>query len=85
MWFAGTLPQGLFRSNDGGVNWAPFSGINDDAQYREWMGSEKDKTLNARVDEILRTRKPWKPAVDHPWHQPLNRTKNNRPDISTLP
>ncbi len=43
-WYAGTSPQGLFRSEDGGASWAPFSSINDDAQYREWMGSEKDGT-----------------------------------------
>ena len=43
-WYAGTSPQGLFRSNDGGVRWAPFSSINDDPQYREWMGSPQDGT-----------------------------------------
>ena len=44
MWYAGTSPQGLFRSEDGGANWAPFSVINDDPQYREWMGSVQDGT-----------------------------------------
>ncbi len=44
VWFAGTSPQGLFRSADGGVSWEPFSPINDDAQYREWMGSVQDGT-----------------------------------------
>ncbi len=44
VWYAGTSPQGLFRSEDGGVTWAPFSSINDDPQYREWMGTEKDGT-----------------------------------------
>jgi len=44
VWYAGTSPQGLFRSQDGGETWAPFSCINDDPQYREWMGSEKDGT-----------------------------------------
>jgi photosystem II stability/assembly factor-like uncharacterized protein len=44
VWYAGTSPQGLFRSNDGGDSWAPFSYINDDAQYRQWMGAEKDGT-----------------------------------------
>jgi hypothetical protein len=43
-WYAGTSPQGLFRSEDGGVGWAPFSSINDDPQYREWMGSAQDGT-----------------------------------------
>ena len=43
-WYAGTSPQGLFRSEDGGVTWAPVSGLNDDPQYRQWMGSEQDGT-----------------------------------------
>lgn len=43
-WYAGTSPQGLFRSEDGGVTWAPVSGLNDDPQYRQWMGNEQDGT-----------------------------------------
>ena len=43
-WYAGTSPQGLFRTEDGGITWAPFSSINDDPQYREWMGSAQDGT-----------------------------------------
>jgi len=44
VWYAGTSPQGLFRSADGGMTWAAFSGINDDPRYREWMGTVKDGT-----------------------------------------
>ena len=44
VWYAGTSPQGLFRSADGGVTWRPFSCINDDPQYRKWMGSVQDGT-----------------------------------------
>ncbi|MET0659595.1 MAG: glycosyl hydrolase [Steroidobacteraceae bacterium] len=43
-WYAGTSPQGLFRSEDGGVTWEPFSTINDDPRYREWMGTVQDGT-----------------------------------------
>jgi hypothetical protein len=43
-WYAGTSPQGLFRSEDGGDTWEPFSIINDDPQFRSWMGSEQDGT-----------------------------------------
>ncbi|MDP1948028.1 MAG: glycosyl hydrolase [Nitrospirota bacterium] len=43
-WYAGTSPQGLFRSDDGGITWKPFSSINDDPQYREWMGTVQDGT-----------------------------------------
>jgi photosystem II stability/assembly factor-like uncharacterized protein len=44
VWYAGTSPQGLFRSEDGGVSWEAFSGLNDDPQYRAWMGGEQDGT-----------------------------------------
>ena len=44
VWYAGTSPQGLFRSEDGGVTWNEFSGLNDDPQYRAWMGTEQDGT-----------------------------------------
>jgi len=44
VWFAGTSPQGLFRSEDGGSRWSPFSSINDDPQYRAWMGTVQDGT-----------------------------------------
>lgn len=43
-WYAGTSPQGLFRSDDGGATWKPFSYVNDDPQYIEWMGSAQDGT-----------------------------------------
>ena len=43
-WYAGTSPQGLFRSNDGGVTWDPLNGLNEDATYRKFMGSEQDGT-----------------------------------------
>jgi hypothetical protein len=44
VWYAGTSPQGLFRSADCGVTWEPFSCINEDAQYRKWMGTVQDGT-----------------------------------------
>jgi hypothetical protein len=43
-WYAGTSPQGLFRSEDGGDTWAPLPAVNDSAQLRQWMGSEQDGT-----------------------------------------
>ena len=43
-WYAGTSPQGLFRSDDGGVSWAGLPAVNDDPQFREWMGSVQDGT-----------------------------------------
>jgi photosystem II stability/assembly factor-like uncharacterized protein len=44
VWYAGTSPQGLFRSDDGGDTWEPLPGYNDDPRYREWMGGEQDGT-----------------------------------------
>ncbi len=43
-WYAGTSPQGLFRSEDGGVSWAPLPSVNDDPQLRSWMGTVQDGT-----------------------------------------
>jgi hypothetical protein len=44
VWYAGTSPQGLFRSDDGGASWQPIEGFNDNAEHRKWMGSEQDGT-----------------------------------------
>jgi hypothetical protein len=44
MWYAGTSPHGLFRSDDGGDTWEGLTGLNDDPQYREWMGGPQDGT-----------------------------------------
>jgi len=43
-WYAGTSPHGLFRSEDGGVSWEPLPGLNDNPQYRDWMGGPQDGT-----------------------------------------
>ncbi len=43
-WYAGTSPQGLFRSEDGGATWAPLPSVNEDARFREWMGTVQDGT-----------------------------------------
>lgn len=43
-WYAGTSPQGLFRSEDGGDTWAPLPAVNDDPRFREWMGTVQDGT-----------------------------------------
>jgi hypothetical protein len=43
-WYAGTSPQGLFRSEDGGRTWEGVSGFNDHPMYGTWMGGEQDGT-----------------------------------------
>jgi photosystem II stability/assembly factor-like uncharacterized protein len=44
VWYAGTSPQGLFRSEDGGDTWAPVTGFNDNPMYSKWTGGDKDGT-----------------------------------------
>lgn len=36
VWYAGTCPPGLFRSDDGGVTWAPVAEWNDHPMYWKW-------------------------------------------------
>jgi hypothetical protein len=43
-WYAGTSPQGLFRSEDGGDTWVPVAGFNDHPMYTKWTGGEQDGT-----------------------------------------
>jgi photosystem II stability/assembly factor-like uncharacterized protein len=38
VWYAGTSPQGLFRTEDGGDSWEPVAGLNDHPVYSQWMG-----------------------------------------------
>jgi photosystem II stability/assembly factor-like uncharacterized protein len=41
-WYVGTSPQGLFRSEDGGVTWSPVDGLNDDPGIRKALGGLQD-------------------------------------------
>ncbi|MEY2656213.1 MAG: hypothetical protein RLZZ524_3241 [Pseudomonadota bacterium] len=43
-WYAGTSPQGLFRSDDGGKTWRGLPGVNDNMTMRPWMGTVQDGT-----------------------------------------
>jgi photosystem II stability/assembly factor-like uncharacterized protein len=43
-WYAGTSPQGLFRSTDGGVTWSGVDGFNGHPQRKAWCGGDKDGT-----------------------------------------
>ena len=44
VWYAGTSPQGLFRSTDGGKSGAPFSSLNNNPKFFAWMGGVQDGT-----------------------------------------
>ena len=43
-WLAGTSPQGLFRSADGGATWDPLPGFNEHPMREKWTGGEQDGT-----------------------------------------
>lgn len=44
VWYAGTSPQGLFRSEDGGDTWESVTGFNDHPMCLTWTGGEQDGT-----------------------------------------
>ena len=44
VWYAGTSPQGLFRSDDDGDTWSPVAGYNDHPDQAKWAGGDKDQT-----------------------------------------
>jgi len=44
VWYAGTSPQGLFRSADGGATWEGVAGFNAHPQRKAWCGGDQDGT-----------------------------------------
>ncbi|MDD9936549.1 MAG: hypothetical protein OXT09_23260 [Myxococcales bacterium] len=44
VWYAGTSPQGLFRSEDGGDTWHAIAGFNGHPDLETWTGGDKDGT-----------------------------------------
>lgn len=40
VWYAGTSPQGLFRSADGGATWASVEGFNANPSYSKWASGD---------------------------------------------
>jgi hypothetical protein len=44
VWYAGTSPQGLFRSEDRGETWEGVGGFNGHPMYEQWTGGEQDGT-----------------------------------------
>ena len=54
VWYAGTSPQGLFRSEDGGATWAGVDGFNEHPQRKAWCGGDQDGTPDgAKLHSIL--------------------------------
>lgn len=44
VWYAGTSPQGLFKSRDGGDTWEGVVGFNEHPMRETWTGGEQDGT-----------------------------------------
>lgn len=44
VWYAGSSPQGLFKSEDGGDTWQEVAGLNDHPDFIHWRGGDKDGT-----------------------------------------
>ena len=44
VWYAGTSPQGLFKSMDAGDTWQEVAGLNHHPDFWEWRGGDKDGT-----------------------------------------
>jgi photosystem II stability/assembly factor-like uncharacterized protein len=54
VWYAGTSPQGLFRSEDGGATWNGVDGFNEHPQRKAWCGGDQDGTPDgAKMHSIL--------------------------------
>lgn len=44
VWYAGTSPQGLFKSTNGGDTWEEVEGFNHHPDFFDWRGGDKDGT-----------------------------------------
>jgi photosystem II stability/assembly factor-like uncharacterized protein len=54
VWYAGTSPQGLFRSDDDGATWHGVDGFNEHKDRKAWCGGDKDGTPDgAKLHSIL--------------------------------
>lgn len=42
VWYLGTSPQGLFRSDDSGATWAEVKGFNDHPMRQVWSGGDEE-------------------------------------------
>ena len=52
-WYAGTSPQGLFRSRDGGKTWEGIDGFNENPMRRKWIGDEQGIPDGPTLHSIL--------------------------------
>jgi photosystem II stability/assembly factor-like uncharacterized protein len=48
-WYAGTSPQALFHSQDGGDTWQSVAGVNDHPSWNAWRGGGQDGTPDGPI------------------------------------
>jgi hypothetical protein len=54
VWYSGSSPQGLFRSEDRGETWDGVAGFNEHPMRKEWCGGDQDGTPDgAKLHSIL--------------------------------
>ena len=54
VWFGGTSPHGLFRSEDSGDTWQGVNGFNHHPKRKDWCGGDKDGTPDGpKVHSII--------------------------------
>jgi len=53
VWWAGSSPPGLFRSEDGGATWESVSGWNDNPMYSKWVPDDAGTPDGPLLNQIL--------------------------------
>jgi photosystem II stability/assembly factor-like uncharacterized protein len=53
VWYAGTSPQGLFRSEDGGQTWSGVDTFNDHPMFPSWVGPVGGTPDGPKLHSIL--------------------------------
>jgi len=52
VWWAGSSPPGLFRSEDGGVTWQSVAGWNDNPMYSKWVPADSGTPDGPLLNQI---------------------------------
>jgi photosystem II stability/assembly factor-like uncharacterized protein len=53
VWWAGSSPPGLFRSEDGGDTWESVAGFNDHPMYPKWVPSDSGTPDGPLLNQIV--------------------------------
>jgi photosystem II stability/assembly factor-like uncharacterized protein len=53
VWYAGSSPEGLFRTADGGATWEPVAGFNDHPNYKLWTEGPGGTPDGPKLHSIL--------------------------------